>query len=1268
MRNAIIMSLLTLICAVAWAQPLTPAEFDARGITFYAPYDVDTTAAYARGNPRPTSLLNARIVEGRIGQAVHTQKSKERELGKDEGAATSLNYDATGHLYGERGTVSYWFQPQYDLDDPEVRSGSGSTGPYLVNVSAVEDTYFQQFIRANIKGGSFYLWVVDREGGQHGPNYTEGINTWKAGDWRHIVMTWDASEGVRFYDNGELKYSTWGERPFPPATPLGIGVGGNPPVNRHGWTQAADAVYDELVMLDRAVSDEEVIALMEGRLADLSESPPFAYSDDQLDERRNSFMIEGDPNRITVAADAGTAAVTVSRLQPTEIDMRYIESATLADGRFEPSVRFEQGGVVMPREATFSFEGEGAANYVVIVGRTPEGESFSLPAQQLIGQSTAAGVTRMPLPDLPQPTLMLPGSSRVGEVQLFHVTEDVPGGEMTTWSLGATGSTQDLASPRLAPEGLTADQEDYAEVVSGITNQAAPLLEKLDPADRQFLIPGAGEAPQLEVRPTRHLYLAGEAMSEDSAARSLRVRLPLTGDANAQVFRVTVRHPYEPTAFYTSADVQVDWQGAADRVLDLALVSPGMIFPAGSRPLVEVVSSEGFTLAGIPQLSAELVPAAAEGEAFARDYNRLLNEDFTSQMGINFVHYLRGVNRDNNLTRGVFRALHFDPDNEDALNMAHWAKFRQWPEWTEQPSGPEQFPLVAKYAREAAISARDTIHWWIDERQDESGYVTGRADMWNDDTKLFNEYSFLWLLSGDEKLAEAMETYLAAHWASGRMVNGWSEPWTDIVHSAEEASYLEPTMALVRYGDPLHIEQIMETASNVDYWTGITGPGHRHFKSNFFTAEEMKTEGEFSHDVGLNATAMVSSMWLAWYSGHPVASQHMIEWMEAWVEDTMAETAGKPAGVIPPWVAFEDHEIGPEQDVYTSEIVMMMNAAYQLTGDTRFIEPLVGYLEREYPRWTQVLNMAAPDLRRAIGEGTWDSLLIAGADERAQRIANDDFFQRGIYYEEIPGIVGWQVTGDLDYLEATAMNAWRNNERAYPIYTKADAHKDRVYPWARYLLPWVYCGGNALNGRGSAPWPTLAVSWDAGYDFAALVREYQPERLEVTAWNFGDAREIGMRPWGLQAGTWRLTVGSAEPREVQIERGRRVPLNLPATGEVEILLELVQAAEWSPNRPDLALSATEGARIADGRVTVVVHNIGSVEAPASVATLSRNGEVIAEAQVPAIAAPLDFQPKTAEVSFELPAEATGEMVVTLDAAGALPEITKLNNSLTVVVD
>ncbi len=1261
MRRAIISALICL-AGIAQAQPPTPAEYEARGITFHASYDEGVTATWARGNPEPTALVNARIVSGRVGQAVLTQRDKETQLGKVEGRATSLNYDATGHLFGERGTVAFWFQPLYDLDDPEIRSGSNSTGPYLVNVSSVEDSYYQQFIRTNIKGGAFYIWVVDRDGGQHGPNYTEGIETWKSGEWRHLVITWDAAQGVRFYDNGVLKYSTWGERPFPPATPLGIGVGGTAPVDRAGWTTAADSAYDELVLLDRSVSAEEVIALMEGRLGDLQPSPPFAYSGAQLDERRRAFLIEDDPARLTVIAEDGVAAATIAALQPTEIGVRYITRAHLADGRFEPSVRFEQGGVVMPREATFALVGGARANYAVIVGEPPEGSAFSLAGEDVTLTTTAAGAARSELPDLAQPRLAIPGRATVGEVQLFRVTEGAPAGAMTTWRLAAEGAAQDLASPREAPEGLEAPWEDYPEIVAHITEQQAPLLRKLDPEDRRLLLPGEGEAPAHEVKPTRHLYLAGEPMAADTCVSALRLRLPLSTEATSQVFRLTVPHPYEPSAFYASADLQVRWEDTGG-MLDLTIEAPGMIFPQGSRPLVEIVSSEAFTLAGTPELSARIVPAEVEGESFARQYNRLINEDFTSQMGVNFVHYLRGLVRDDPLTRGVFRAIYFDPDNDLAWNMARWAKYRPWPAWEEEPGGPQEFPLVARYAREAALSARDTIHWWIDERQDESGYVVGRADMWNDDTKLFNEYSFLWLLSGDERLAEAMERYLAAHWASGRMLNGWSRPFTDAVHSAEEASYLEPTMALVRYGDPLHIEQIMQTASNIDYWTGVTD-GHRHFRSNYFTAEEMKTDGHFGHDVGLCATAMVSSMWLAWYNGHPAASQHLTEWMEAWVEDTMAEAPSKPAGEIPSWVDFASHEVGPAEEVYLAEITMMMDAARQLTGDERYAEPLVGYLRRQHPRWLQIVNQATTDLRADIGPGEWDRLLLAGADDRLQRIANDEFFQRGLAYEEIPGLLGWQITGEERYLEATCFNAWRNNARAYPLYTGVDAHKDRVYPWGRYILPWMYCGGNALNGRGSAPWPTIAVTWDAGYDFAALVRENEPEQLRISAWNFGDVREVGLRTWSLQPGLWRVTVAGGAPREVRVERGARVPVALPARAEAEILLELVEAdTSWSPARADLALSATEGARIANGTLMVIAHNIGSLNSPACMATLSRNGKVIAEAQVPPIAAPLDFLPKTAEVRFSLPAGLDGEVTVALDSANTVPEVTELNNTL-----
>jgi hypothetical protein len=387
--------------------------------------------------------------------------------------------------------------------------------------------------------------------------------------------------------------------------------------------------------------------------------------------------------------------------------------------------------------------------------------------------------------------------------------------------------------------------------------------------------------------------------------------------------------------------------------------------------------------------------------------------------------------------------------------------------------------------------------------------------------------------------------------------------------------------------------------------------------------------------------------------------------MRAWVDDTLAEAEDKPAGAIPAWVDFSTHEIGPDREVYTSQITMMMNAACQLTGDDQFLRPLQGYLEREYHRWPQVLNMASPDLRRAIGPGEWDELLLAEADERVQLIAEDSFFQRGLYYDELPCILGWMIDGDVDYLEAACFNAWRNNERAYPIYTEVDAHKDRVYPWARYALPWMYCGGNALDGRGSAPWPTIAVSWEAGYDFAALVREFEPDRLRVTAWNFGEAREVGMRPWGLRPGSWRLSIDGSEPREVQVERGGTVPVSMPAQGRAELTLELADASDWTPRRPDLALSATEGARVEDGMLTVIVHNIGAEDAPACTATLTAGGAVVVETQVPTIAAPLDFQPKTAEVRFELPEGAAGEMTVRVDAEAAVPEITEVNNAMTI---
>ena len=57
-------------------------------------------------------------------------------------------------------------------------------------------------------------------------------------------------------------------------------------------------------------------------------------------------------------------------------------------------------------------------------------------------------------------------------------------------------------------------------------------------------------------------------------------------------------------------------------------------------------------------------------------------------------------------------------------------------------------------------------------------------------------------------------------------------------------------------------------------------------------------------------------------------------------------------------------------------------------------------------------------------------------------------------------------------------------------------------------------------------------------------------------------------------------------------------------------------------------------------MTVTVHSVGAVDAPASKVVLrGREGKTIATANVPALKAPLDLTPKTAQVTLTIPAGA-----------------------------
>ena len=84
-----------------------------------------------------------------------------------------------------------------------------------------------------------------------------------------------------------------------------------------------------------------------------------------------------------------------------------------------------------------------------------------------------------------------------------------------------------------------------------------------------------------------------------------------------------------------------------------------------------------------------------------------------------------------------------------------------------------------------------------------------------------------------------------------------------------------------------------------------------------------------------------------------------------------------------------------------------------------------------------------------------------------------------------------------------------------------------------------------------------------------------------------------------------------------------------------------------------------------GAVTVVVHNLGSASVLGASVELSQNGVVIASAPVPSIAAPLDYQQKTATVNLCCGSLVPGaEVTVGIVLPSGVAQVTTENDSVT----
>ncbi len=217
---------------------------DAPRTLLHMPFNGTADAAVAAGGYGTSSYALSRDTPGKQGEAA--------EIGSLH-FPCSLMLPARGLWNARAGSLELWFRPNWDAAAPASRR--------LRRVFVSDD-------RQPAEAGHFAL-----AGGGGGIGFdlrtTERLNVgavadgWQAGEWHHIIVTWDSAVGLRLFLDGKPaaeRKATWDAAAL--GNPRRLHIGGE-------WNgkYLVDGALDELRVYDRALTPEQAQSAFAGTLA-----------------------------------------------------------------------------------------------------------------------------------------------------------------------------------------------------------------------------------------------------------------------------------------------------------------------------------------------------------------------------------------------------------------------------------------------------------------------------------------------------------------------------------------------------------------------------------------------------------------------------------------------------------------------------------------------------------------------------------------------------------------------------------------------------------------------------------------------------------------------------------------------------------------------------------------------------------------------------------------------------------------------------------------
>ena len=270
----------------------------------------------------------------------------------------------------------------------------------------------------------------------------------------------------------------------------------------------------------------------------------------------------------------------------------------------------------------------------------------------------------------------------------------------------------------------------------------------------------------------------------------------------------------------------------------------------------------------------------------------------------------------------------------------------------------------------------------------------------------------------------------------------------------------------------------------------------------------------------------------------------------------------------------------------------------------------------------------------------------------------------------------FRSTGDKTILADLFGAEIQSDSQRMHLLTEGHLWSDRVSVPIE-LLQRTRLGGVAHRRNAYAPGNLVRWRFDSGAtaeDLAILIPSGDPRRFKVIAYNLTDrpitATMIGD---GIAAGRWSMTRGidtngddqadtPSPATQIDFEEGTPVPLSLPPRQTIVFTLTLAAEGEEPRTRADIGLSADDLV-VKGANLTATIHSLGAKPTPAGIATLiNGEGQSLATARFPSLAAPIDLLPKTTSVRFAIPRGVEPDTLsVTLALEGNPGEISTTNN-------